>query len=78
MKPDINGFYSELSSILKAKKLDKRQLWKAKLKLCKKYRLKTVPTDIQVLLNTDIIVKTKPARTGSGVAIAALMTKPFP
>lgn len=72
------GFYKELEDVLKQKQISKIELAKLKVKLCKKHRMKRVPTDIQVLLNTKgIKLKSKPGRTGSGVAIVAIMTKPY-
>jgi elongator complex protein 3 len=72
------GYYKELEEFLKQGQLSKIELSKLKVKLCKKYRVKKVPTDIQVLLNTnDVQLKTKPGRTGSGVAVIAIMTKPY-
>ncbi|MCK4670135.1 MAG: tRNA uridine(34) 5-carboxymethylaminomethyl modification radical SAM/GNAT enzyme Elp3 [Nanoarchaeota archaeon] len=71
------GFYKELETALKQKQLSKIELAKLKVKLCKKHNMKKVPTDIQVQLNTDVELKTKPVRTGSGVAVVAIMTKPY-
>jgi elongator complex protein 3 len=72
----MESFYSELAGKIRSG-IDKKSLTKIKLELCKKHRMKKIPTDIQILLNTNIKLTTKPARTGSGVAIIALMTKPF-
>ena len=73
-------FYKELISILKEKKLVKEDLHKLKIKLSKKYDLGKIPTDIDVLLNTNYedrnLLVTKPVRTISGVAVIALMTAP--
>jgi elongator complex protein 3 len=73
----MESFYKELAKELEDKQYDKKQLSILKLNLCKKHNMKRIPTDIQILLNTNIRLKTKPARTGSGVAVIALMTKPF-
>ncbi len=78
MKSDEKGFYREISSILKSKNTSKDELGKLKLVLSKKYHLSQAPTDIQILLNTNVKIKTKPTRTGAGVAVVALMTKPIP
>lgn len=79
------AYYDEVLSILKEKKLDKDKLSKVKLKLCKKHKLAKPPTDIAILLNTPIkdiesVQKhliTKPTRSISGVAVVAIMTKPY-
>jgi len=81
-----NQFFQEITETLKEKKLSKDKLSRLKIKLCKKYKLKKIPTDIEILLNTTekIIPKikkyllTKPVRTISGVAVVAIMTKPIP
>ncbi|MBC8444425.1 tRNA uridine(34) 5-carboxymethylaminomethyl modification radical SAM/GNAT enzyme Elp3 [Candidatus Woesearchaeota archaeon] len=80
----MKEFYKEIINIIKEKNLNKEQITKLKLKLCSKYKLKKIPTDIEILLNTkpkDISklkqLQTKPVRTISGVAIIAIMTKPF-
>ncbi len=72
-------FFSELITTAKEKNLSKEDAAKLKLKLCKKYNIKEVPTDIQLLLSQQKHTKliTKPIRTQSGVAVIALMTAPF-
>ncbi len=72
-------FFNEVVSILKDKNISKDEAARLKLRLCKRYNIKEVPTDIQVLLNQDKNLKlvTKPVRTQSGVAVIALMTAPF-
>ena len=79
-------FYSEIAEILKGRKLNKQELANLKIKLCSKYNLKDIPTDIQILLNVEKKdlprlkprLVTKPTRTISGVAVVAVMTKPIP
>ncbi len=79
-------FYQEITGILKKENLDKDKLSRLKIKLCKKYKLKKIPTDIEILLNIPEKyiprlkkqLLTKPVRTISGVAVVAIMTKPFP
>ena len=77
-------YFHELIQIIKKEQPDKEKLSKLKTKLCKKYRLKNIPTDIEVLLNTkktDLpkikrFLLTKPTRSISGVAVVAIMSKP--
>ncbi len=79
-------FFQEITETLLKKKITKDKLSRLKIKLCKKYKLKNIPTDIEILLNTPekLIPRikkqllTKPVRTISGVAVVAIMTKPFP
>jgi elongator complex protein 3 len=81
----MKQFMEELIKIIKSRKPSKQQLSKIKTKLSKKYRLKKIPTDIEVLLNAPIkeipkikkYIITKPTRTISGVSVCAVMTKPF-
>ncbi len=83
MKQD---FFSEIAEFIKKKKPSKNQIATEKTRLCKKYSLKKIPTDIEIMLNADIkgiqkirkFLLAKPTRTISGIAACAVMTKPFP
>ena len=64
----------------------KRELQDAKREVCRKYRLSKFPTDADVLEHAtpeerrklrEIVVK-KPVRSISGVAVVAVMAKPYP
>ncbi len=78
-------FFSELITWIKSKNPSKRALAAQKNLLCKKYRRKSVPTDIEIYLNAPAkdakiirrFLQTKPVRTGSGVCVIATMTKPY-
>ncbi|UCD91923.1 MAG: tRNA uridine(34) 5-carboxymethylaminomethyl modification radical SAM/GNAT enzyme Elp3 [Methanobacteriota archaeon] len=62
------------------------QLQRAKVRLCKKYGLEQLPTNSEILatcpedMKNQVIslLRTKPSRTLSGVAVVAVMTKPSP
>jgi elongator complex protein 3 len=71
----MDGFYEEIKQAVG--KLDKDEFSKLKIRLVKKYNLKTVPTNVDVFLNTGVFLQSKPMRTLSGVAPLALMTAPF-
>ena len=79
------GFQREIIRIIKTRKPSKIQLSKIKTKLSKKYKLKRIPTDIEILLNAPVkeiekikkYILTKPTRTISGVSVCAIMTKPI-
>ncbi|MGV8150779.1 MAG: tRNA uridine(34) 5-carboxymethylaminomethyl modification radical SAM/GNAT enzyme Elp3 [Candidatus Woesearchaeota archaeon] len=79
------SFFEEIIEWIKENKPDKVKLSKHKKDLCKKYKIKEIPTDITIYLNASkedakIIrgfLQTKPMRTGSGVAVIATMTKPI-
>jgi len=81
----MKQFIDEIIRIIKKQKPSKLKLSKIKTRLCKKYRLKKIPTDIEILLNAPVkeipkikkYILTKPTRTISGVAICAIMTKPI-
>lgn len=81
----MKEYFNELISALKDKEINKQRIAKLKRSLARKYGLSSFPTDIEVFLNAeqeDIkylrkILKTKPTRTISGVAVVAVMTKPI-
>ena len=78
--------YQDLIRQLKQKPLPKQELAKLKIKLCKQYKVKRIPTDIDILLHAtqedaeilrkSSVLQTKPVRIGSGVCPIALMTAP--
>lgn len=80
-------FYQQIIKEIKEKKIStQKTLNEVKRALSKDYHLKTIPTNIEILLSlpkTKIkelktILITKPTRTISGVAPLAIMTAPFP
>lgn len=79
------NYFREIIEWIKLNKPSKDELAKYKVKLCKEYKKKEIPTDIEIYLNANSedakkirkFVETKPGRTGSGVAVIATMTKPF-
>jgi len=83
------SFYSDIIELILSDNIQsKEDLHRAKIKLCSKYNLKQVPSDSDILqhLPDDIsydleeklikILRRKPMRTISGVAIIAVMTSP--
>ena len=83
------SFYSEIINLILSKKINsKEELHKTKVKLCKKYKLNSVPPDSEILsrLSKDYseeeieiilpILRKKSMRSISGVAIVAVMTSP--
>ncbi len=81
------SFYKEITDIIISEKIQtKEELHKAKIKLCKKYKIDNIPPDSEILayLSPDFsnyktvlsLLRTKPMRTISGVAIVAVMTSP--
>ena len=82
MKPEV---YQEIISEILAKKIvTKDEIHKIKLKFCRKYNLDKVPSDPDILSNVDEkfypvlepVLRKKPVRTISGVAVVAVMTSP--
>ena len=77
-------FYQEILEQLDSKDYDSKQWTKIKRNLAQKYKLKKIPTNINILLNIPenkiFLFKqkllTKPVRTMSGVSPVAIMTKP--
>lgn len=78
------AFLYEIVEFLKDSNPSKINLAKKKVELCRKHKLKKIPTDIEIYLNLEEdlpqlkkLLQTKPTRTSSGVATLALMTHPF-
>jgi len=81
------SFHEEITNfILNGEIKTKEQLHKMKVKLCKKYKIEKIPPDSEILshlpsnisINESVysLLKKKPMRTISGVAIVAVMTSP--
>ncbi len=83
------GFYSEIIDLILSNKIkSKEKLHKTKIRLCKKYKLKDIPSDSDILerVNDEFdaeqkelllsILRRKSMRTISGVAVVAVMTSP--
>lgn len=78
-------YVNELVNQILSFKLNKQDIAKKKVELCRKYKLKKIPSDIEILLNLNKkessevrkYLETKPIRTGSGVAVIAIMSAPF-
>ncbi len=82
---DKSSFYKDIISALIEKTHSKKQINQLKTKLCAKYHLKKIPTDIDIMLNASekelkTIKKyllTKPMRSRSGVTPIAVMSAPY-
>ena len=85
----LMSFYSEIADLILSKKIQsKEELHRTKMKLCKKYNIDNVPPDSEILAHLPInftdeenemvvsVLRKKPMRTISGVAIVAVMTSP--
>lgn len=83
------SFYSEVTDLILSKKIrSKEELHKAKIRLCKKYKIDNIPPDSEILARLPsefseekketaiAILRKKPMRTISGVAIIAVMSSP--
>ncbi len=78
-------FYAEIISLLVAKKHSKKQINQVKVKLCGKYHLKKIPTDIDIMMHASEkelkhikkYLLTKPMRSRSGVTPIAVMSAPY-
>lgn len=81
MKEYVEAFFNELEA---HPEYDKEKIAKLKLRLCKEYKVKNIPTDIELFMQSskDQVLKfrkrlqTKPNRSLSGVAPVAIMTSP--
>jgi elongator complex protein 3 len=80
-----NEYLKQIMRFILEKKPDKKTLSKEKVRLCKEIGVTKIPTDIEIMLNAKLsqlkdlkpYLLTKPMRTGSGVAVVAIMTAPF-
>lgn len=80
----LNEFVKELFQILDEQIIAKDELAKLKIELCRKYGLKKIPTDIELLMISPNELSeqvkrqllTKPNRSLSGVSPVAIMTSP--
>jgi len=83
------SFYTEIIQLILSKHIQTKQdLHRTKIKLCKKYGMKTIPPDSEILSRLPdtvseeerdyslSLLQKKPMRTISGVAIVAVMTSP--
>lgn len=78
-------FFAEIIPLLAAKKYSKKQINQLKVKLCGKYQLKKIPTDIEIMLHAapeehkkiKECLLTKPTRSISGVTPIAVMSAPY-
>ena len=81
------SFYEEIIELILLKKIQtKEEIHKAKIKLCKKYGIDKIPPHSEILayLSDDCVgykdayslLRKKPMRTISGVAVVAVMTSP--
>jgi elongator complex protein 3 len=77
-------FFADIIAEIKKSSLSKIDISKLKLKLCEKHKIRQPPTDIEILLNAEDedvpllkkILRSKPTRSISGVAVVAVMSKP--
>ncbi len=74
----MDEFFEEL--VRKVRSLDSiEEVLRVRDELCKKYRPKKNPSLVQILIASKgkNVLKSKPSRTGSGVSVIAVMTKPI-
>ena len=79
-----SDFFQEMIAEIKESDLSKLDVSRLKLKLCVKHKIRQPPTDIEILLNADDkdvpvlkkVLRAKPTRSISGVAVVAVMSKP--
>jgi elongator complex protein 3 len=81
----VMDFYNEMFELILSNKVKtKDEIHNAKIQLCRKFGLKRVPSDADILEHAteeyyeivEPILRTKPMRTISGVAPVAVMTSP--
>jgi len=81
------AFFEDIIELIRTQQVtSKAELQRAKIKLCKKYKLQSIPQDTDILAalpedlveNGDVLqlLRIKSTRTLSGVAVIAVMTSP--
>ncbi len=77
------GFYEDISREIRSGRINnKRELHSMKVSLAKKYSMDYIPGDVEILNSGDFgekgqnLLRIKPTRTISGVAVVAAMTSP--
>jgi len=74
------NFYDEIADLIDSGVVQtKKDLERMKKKLCKKYKMKKIPTNAEILekIGHKEVLVTKPVRSLSGVSVVAIMTKPY-
>ncbi|MCP8321941.1 MAG: tRNA uridine(34) 5-carboxymethylaminomethyl modification radical SAM/GNAT enzyme Elp3, partial [archaeon] len=80
----MRGACEEIARSLRNKEFDEKELMKIINSVCEKYGLKSLPSKSMILsyLKDDkrfkSSLKVKPVRTASGIAVIAVMSKPYP
>ena len=78
-KPSM-GIFQELIMELAEKQLTKEELNRLKIRLCKKYSVKRIPTDIDIMMHAtpseSVRLVTKPIRSASGIVPVAVIVSP--
>ncbi len=80
----FEGFLAELRTLLLEGRLSKRELSNAKIRLSERYRLRRIPSDIEILMSMPTAdygrlkpyLASKPTRNLSGVQVVAIMSRP--
>ena len=83
--PMNEKYLKEVMKYIRKNKPTSKKLSQEKIKLCKKHKLKKIPSNIELLLHLKEeevkelkpYLHTKPVRTNSGVAVISIMTAPF-
>ncbi len=79
------NFYDEMIDLIrKGEVRTKDQIHQAKVRLCKKYKMNGIPSDVDILKHASLdiydeiepFLRLKPVRTASGVAVVAVMSSP--
>jgi elongator complex protein 3 len=82
----VQAYKAIIKEVLAGKAKDRRELDKLKTKVCAEYSLSSMPRNADILSAASPgereallgLLRTKPSRTSSGIAIVAVMAKPYP
>jgi elongator complex protein 3 len=75
-----------IDELMSGKAKDRKELDRLKTEICSRYSLNSVPRNADILAATNPeerqtllkLLRTKPSRTYSGIAVVAVMAKPYP
>jgi elongator complex protein 3 len=82
----LEAYRAIIKAVLAGKAKDRKELDRLKVKMCGEYSLSSVPRNADILSAATpdergallSLLRTKPSRTSSGIAVIAVMAKPYP
>ena len=84
--PHVEAYKAIIKGVLAGKAKDRKELDRLKTQVCSEYSLSSMPRNADILSAASPserealidLLRTKPSRTSSGIAVVAVMAKPYP